>query len=150
MTATIKTMLLWTRKGCRKPKMQGTATAVCSAATIEQFRKMARAGEGRFWLVDARTAEEARRIIAAHVRGSLRVKEGRNSAAFIAVTDEGRTVALGRLAVAALGGAREACEKWDERIRRQGKVTERQSKALTGDEDLDMRRAFGRGPGGVL
>ena len=65
-----KTMILWTRKGCRKPKMLGTATAACSAATIHDMRCAARAGEGRLWIVDASSAVTARAAIARHKAGA--------------------------------------------------------------------------------
>jgi hypothetical protein len=94
----MKTMILWT-SGCRKPKMQGTATAVCSAVTIETFRRMARERKGYLWIVDAETAADAREMI-------KRYRAGLPAADMNATVDDGRTVALGTNACLAIGGAR--------------------------------------------
>ncbi len=139
----MKTLLLWTAKGCRKPKVQGTATAAGSAATIHTMRRSAGDGRGRLWVVDAATAAEARELIARH-------RAGESVAAMSAVVDDGRTVALGTQAVLAIGGANEAMRHWDARLARQGRVTVEQSKALTGDLDADMLRGLSGGAEGIL
>jgi len=139
----MKTLILWTPKKCRKAKTIGLATAVCSAATIVDLRRYARDGQGRLWIVDAATAEEARAIIARH-------KAGDDAAGMTAALDDGRTVAIGTQAVLAIGGANESRRKWDARLASQGRVTENQSRALTGDVDADMRRALSAGPAGLL
>jgi len=140
----MKTLLLWTAKGCRKPKMIGTATAVCSTATIHDMRRAATAGRGRLWIVDADTAADARDQIARHKAGEDGI------AAMTAVLDDGRTVAIGMRAVLAIGGANESRRNWDARIARQGRVTEDQSRALTGDLDTDMHRALSARPAALL
>jgi len=133
--ADTKVMILWVRKGARKPKMQGTATAVCSASKIETFRRMARAGRGRLYLIEGRTATEARYLIDGY-------RKDQEAFPVRMETDGGKTVALGARAVMAIGGAAEARENWDRRVREQGKVTERQSKALTGDHQEDLLRSM--------
>jgi len=130
-----KVMLLWTRKGCRKPKMEGTATAVCSAADIFHWRKYAREGKGRFWIVEARTAAEARYLIAGYLKDQEKF-------GISMVTDNGKTVALGTRAVLAIGGAQEACDNWDARIRQHGIVPIKNTRALTGDDGADMLRGM--------
>ena len=140
----MKTILLWTAKGCRKPKMQGTATAECSAVTIRNLRRSAADGRGRLWIVDATTAAEARELIARHKAGEDGV------AAMTAVVDDGRTVALGMQAVLAIGGADESLRNWDARIAGQGRVTANQSRALTGDLEADMLRGISGGPSDIL
>ena len=137
------TLLRWTATGCRKPKTQGTATAVCSAATTHHMRRSATDGRGRLWIVDAATAAEARELIARH-------KAGESVAAMSAVVDDGRTVALGMQAVLAIGGANESLRNWDARIAGQGRVTEDQSRALTGDIDADMLRGLSGGAAASL
>ena len=137
-----RTLLLWTAKGCRKPKMQGTATAVCSAVTIRNLRRSAADGRGRLWIVDAISAAHARGLIAKH-------KAGERGFAMSAVVDDGRTVALGMQAVLAIGGANESLRNWDARIAGQGRVTANQSRALTGDLEADMLRGLS-GPSDIL
>jgi hypothetical protein len=140
----MKTLLLWTAKGCRKPKVQGTATAAGSAATIHTMRRSATDGRGRLWIVDAATAAEARELIARHKAGEDGV------AAMSAVVDDGRTVALGTQAVLAIGGANESLRHWDARLARQGRVTVEQTRALTGDLEADMLRGLFGGAEGIL
>jgi len=123
----MKTVLFWLPKGCRKPKMQGLATAVCSAATIQVFRRMALDGKGKFFIVDCETAAQGRDIIKSRKAG------------MVANLDDGNTIVLGVTAVLAINGANESCANWDSRIAQNGKVSERESRALRGD-DSDMGR----------
>lgn len=148
-TMEVKTMILWTRKGCRKPKMIGTATAECSAATIHDLRTAARAKEGKLWIVDSHSAAGARASIARHKAGDTASSIARGSGMVLSV-DDGRTVALGFLAVLAVGGANESIRHWNDRIAHQGRVNTRQSRALTGDTEVDMIRALSDGPAGLL
>ena len=53
----MKTIIYFTAKRARTPKMQGLATASGSAVVIRELCRMAKAGEGRVCLVEAPTAE---------------------------------------------------------------------------------------------
>src|SRR6476661_3194767 len=61
----MKTIIFFTAKRARTPKMQGLATAAGSASIIRELCRLARGGKGRVYLVDAPTAEHGRRRIAA-------------------------------------------------------------------------------------
>ena len=58
-----KVMLLWVEKGCRKPKMQGTATSTGSVYAISDFRRMAQQGKGTFYIVQGKNVNIARKLI---------------------------------------------------------------------------------------
>ena len=131
----IKTMLLWTAKGCRKPKVLGSASSTCSAATIAQFRRMAAVGKGRFWIVTETTADGARNLIRVWKGATLAQRAALFQDGYGATYDNGRTVALGIDAVRAVRAAERSCARWDDRIRTQGRVTEKQSRALGGADD---------------
>lgn len=122
-----KTLLFWKPKGCRKPKMVGTATSKCSALTIMDFSRMAMKGDGTFYVVDAGSAEIGRAII------RIYNEEKANPERFkVPVSDtNGRIVAIGERALQALRGAGQSISMWDRRIQEQGRVTIKQSKALT-------------------
>lgn len=140
----MKTMLLWCPKGRRKPIMLGLATATCSAANIHHARRRAKHGQGRFYVVHAATAADARDLIKDHRAGQLQNQP------MVLVTDDGRTVAIGLEACLAIGGAADACARWDDRIRQHGSVPVRHTKALTGDIEADIKRATSRGIGGMF
>ena len=57
----MKTIIFYTAKRARTPKMQGLATAAGSASVIRELCRLARCGTGRVYLVDAPTAEHGRR-----------------------------------------------------------------------------------------
>jgi|TARA_Y100000310_G_C20642164_1_gene794597 hypothetical protein len=126
----MKTMLFWLRKRSRKPKMVGLATAAGSVLAISDYAAMAVRGDGRFFIVDAPTAAHGRRIIAAH-RSEQAQDIGR--AGLVFSSHDGRIVALGVNAIAAMSGAVEGVAMWDARIAGQGRVTVAQSRALTAD-----------------
>ena len=50
----MKTIIFFTAKRARIPKMQGLATAAGSASIIRELCRLARCGKGRVYLVDAR------------------------------------------------------------------------------------------------
>lgn len=60
----MKTIIFFTRKRARTPKLQGLATAAGSASVIRELCRLAKSGKGRVYLVDAPTAEHGRRRIA--------------------------------------------------------------------------------------
>jgi hypothetical protein len=65
----MKTIIFFTAKRARTPKMQGLATAAGSASIIRELCRLAKAGKGRVDLVDTPTAEHGRRRIAAFRAG---------------------------------------------------------------------------------
>lgn len=124
----MNTFLMWANKGERKPKVQGKATAQAAALTIYDFSRMAKSGRGRFYIVDAETAEAARKVIHAWDKES-----GRGIDVPVGETKfdgGGKITAIGARANQALEGAGVAISKWDERLAKQGKVTWAQSRAL--------------------
>ena len=140
----MKTLILWKRKRTRKPKMVGTATANCSTLTICDLSAMAERGDGKLYIVDAPTAAHARAIITAYEsdvpqdigRAGLTSQIGPN------------IVAIGVNAVRAIAGASEGKRHWDARIRRDGRVKIRDSKALgrrSDDIEPNMADYFGQG-----
>ena len=101
----MKTIIYFTAKRARTPKMQGLATAAGSASIIRELCRLARCGKGRVYLVDAPTAEHGRRCIAAFRAGD---KPDIGAPPMTTVLDNGRVVAIGADACLALAGASEA------------------------------------------
>jgi hypothetical protein len=124
----MKTMLLWKRARARTWKMQGTATAVCSAATISQFCSMAEDKKGHFAIVHAENAEEARIILRAWKDAPERFKSG-----MVTSRADGRILAFGPEGAHALAGTAHAIANWDHRIQTQGRVSANQSRAIRPD-----------------
>jgi len=123
----MKTIIFYTRKGARKAKQQGLATAPGSAVTIHTLSQMALRGDGRLYIVDAPTAQHGRRLIEMHWDGS-RPDIGASPAT--TVLAGGRIVALGLNAMQALAGASEAIRHWEARLARGGSVRIRDTTAL--------------------
>ncbi len=144
-----KVILFWTAKGCRKPKMQGTATASCSAATIRDFMIRADEGKGKFYIVECSNAAHGRDMISDHRAMAFGVDRTATAVGIKSVL--GNTVALGMRAVAAISGAADSIRQWDSRIATQGRVTTNQSRALQpnsdGLETLTLDGVFGGGLG---
>ena len=133
----MKTMIFWLRKGCRKPKMQGLATAPGSASTIEHFVRMAKEGRGRLFIVDGDFATEGRELIDEHLRAK---SDAIVRPSVVGMKFEGdRILALGVHACAAIAGATEATRNWDHRLARDGRVKIADTTALG-------RRTDGRTP----
>ena len=122
----MKTMIFFTRKRARTPKMQGLATAAGSASVIRELCRQARSGKGRVYLVDAPTAGHGRRRIAAF----LASQQPDIGAPMTAVLDNGRVVAIGANACLALAGASEAIRHWNARLHRDGRVKVQDTVAL--------------------
>ncbi len=112
----MKTILLFSRKGCRKPKQVGLATANGSAHCIRDFRNLIKSEGGKFFIVDAEDVTKAREIIATQ----------QPSQTF----DDGKTMCVGDKAVLAIAGSAKALSEWDRNLEKQGRVYNRQSKAL--------------------
>jgi hypothetical protein len=123
----MKTIIFYTRKGARRAKQQGLATAPGSAVTIRTLSQMALRGDGRLYIVDAPTAEHGRRLIAAHRTGSCPDIGAPPTKTVLA---DGRIVALGLNAMQALAGASEAIRHWETRLARDGSVRIRDTSAL--------------------
>jgi hypothetical protein len=123
---------MWLPKRCRKPKQVGLATADCSALTIHDFTRMAERGDGRLFILTTRSADMARRVIAEYRRWTPEELEDalRQPGAALETRVDGRVVAIGPKAVAALAGTDESIARWEDRRRRQGRVYVRQSRAL--------------------
>src|ERR1700756_1862540 len=98
----MKTIIFFTARRARTPKMQGLATAAGSASVIRELCWLARCGKGRVYLVDAPTAEHGRRRIAAFRVGD---KPDIGAPSVTTVLDNGRVVAIGANACLALAGA---------------------------------------------
>ena len=123
----MKTIIFYTRRGARKAKQQGLATAPGSAVTINTLTQMALRGDGRLYIVDAPTAEHGRRLIEMHRTGlqpDIGVPPTKT------VLANGRIVALGLNAMQALAGASEAIRHWEARLARDGQVRLRDTTAL--------------------
>jgi hypothetical protein len=123
----MKTIVFFTARRARSPKMQGLATAAGSASVIRELCRLARCGKGRVYLVDAPTAEHGRRRIAAFRTGE---KLDIGAPPMTTVLDNGRVVAIGANACEALAGASEAIRHWDARLRRDGRVKVQDTVAL--------------------
>ena len=121
----MKTIIFFTAKRARTPKMQGLATAAGSASVIRELCWLA--GKGRVYLVEAPTAEHGRRRIAAFRAGE---RPDIGAPPMTTVIDDGRVVAIGADACLALAGASEAIRHWDARLRRDGKVKVQDTIAL--------------------
>src|SRR6202022_5206968 len=115
----MKTIIFFTAKKARTPKMQGLASAAGSASIIRELCRLAKAEKGRVYLVDAPTAEHGRRRIAAYRAGE---KPDIGAPPVTTVLDNGRVVAIGADACLALAGASEAIRHWDARLRRDGRA----------------------------
>ena len=59
----MKTMCMWVRSGCRKPKFEQLATTPGAAGYIINTAQAAKAKRGKLYIVDAKTADHARTII---------------------------------------------------------------------------------------
>ena len=141
----MKTIILWRRRRARTFKQVGTATAVCSAANIAGFWNAAHKGEGTLAIVDAPTAERARRMIAAHL-SKAKMDIGKPGVTGNHGGD--RVITLGALAALAIAGASEACRNWDARLIRDGRVRVQDTKALGSRSDrvsFSITDAFGEG-----
>jgi hypothetical protein len=141
----MKTIIFFTRKRARTPKMQGLATAAASASVIRELCRLARCDKGRVYLVDAPTAEQGRRRISAFHAGQ---KPDIGAPPMTAVLDNGRVVAIGANACLALAGASEAIRHWDARLRRDGRVKVQDTVALGPRSDgirPSLPDAFGDG-----
>jgi hypothetical protein len=123
----MKTIIFFTRKRARTPKMQGLATAAGSASVIRELCRLARCGKSRVYLVDAPTAEHGRRRIAGFLGGQ---QPDIGTPPMTAAIDNGRVVAIGANACLALAGASEAIRHWYARLRRDGRVKVQDTVAL--------------------
>jgi hypothetical protein len=141
----MKTLIMWKRKRARTFKMWGTATADCSACTINSAWRMAANGEGTLAIVDAPTAEHARRLLAAHLSGQ---RADLGAPGVVGHHCDGRVITIGGNAALAIAGASEAIRHWDSRLARDGKVRVADTRALGARTDgipFHIADAFGQG-----
>jgi hypothetical protein len=141
----MKTIILWRRKRARTFKQVGTATADGSAANIASLWRMAQKGDGALAIVDAPTAEHARRAIAAHL---CKAKMDIGKPGITGSHGDDRVITLGANAALAIAGASEACRHWDARLARDGRVRVQDTKALGNRSDgvsFAITDAFGGG-----
>jgi hypothetical protein len=146
MSKTLRVIIFWLPKRCRKAKQVGLATAVGSAATIHELARVAFEGRGRLFVVEAPTAEYGRQLIRAH-QSHNRPEIG--APGMTTVLANGRVVAIGTGACLALAGAADSIRQWDSRIATRGRVTCDESRALRGDpfRSWNPENAFGEGLG---
>jgi hypothetical protein len=146
----MKTLILWKRKRARTFKQWGTATADCSVLTIGNGWRKAARGEGTLAIVDAPTAEHARRLIAA-VYQDRTVRTGAvdiGAPGIVGQHLDGRVITIGANAALALAGASEGARNWDKRIARDGRVRVADTRALGQRTDgamFNVHDAFGHG-----
>jgi hypothetical protein len=141
----MKTLILWRRKRARTFKQWGTATADGSACTIRAGWNMAERGDGTLAIVDAPTAEHARRAITAHL---AKQRQHIGAPDVSGTYCDGRVIAIGAQAVLAIAGASEAIRHWDARLARDGKVRIADTSALGQRSDgasFSVHDAFGAG-----
>jgi hypothetical protein len=124
---TMKTMIFWLRKGARKPKMHGLATAAGSIYAISDFSNMAKDGKGKLFIVDGPTAEHGRRTIQAYRQGQ-NLDLGR--AAMTACLHGGAVVAIGANACMSIAGASEAKRNHEHRRVRDHGVKVKDTRAI--------------------
>lgn len=128
----MKIMLMWLRKGHRKPKMEGLATAADSASTIWHLCQSAKKGYGRAYIIEARTADAARQIIYQYKKlKKIQDPEKRFNPSVILSLCDDRVVAIGANSVLAIAGASEAIRLWDYRIKKHIGVPPHMTKALS-------------------
>jgi len=123
-----KVMLMWLKQRCRKPKMEGLATADDSASRIYWMCQHAKKKYGSAYIIEATSANEARQYI--YQFQKLRKEDERFNPNVVMSLCSDRVVAIGARSILALAGASEAILRWDDRIRQYGKVPGHMTNAL--------------------
>ena len=145
----MKTMCMWVRSGCRKPKFEQLATTPGAAGYIINTAQAAKANRGRLYIVDAKTADHARLIINVYTSA---VKNRHKSLppniipVVLSLCDD-RIVAIGKTAVLAIHGASRANRLWQQRIKQYGAVPNNMDNPLHHDNlnPFSMDDSFGKG-----
>ena len=141
----MKTMCMWVRSGCRKPKFEQLATTPGAAGYIINTAQAAKAKRGKLYIVDAKTADHARTIINLYNK-HLAPADPDLLPVVLSLCDD-RIVAIGTTAVFAIHGASRAARLWDHRIAKYGAVPDAMDNPLHQDNlhPYSMDDAFGKG-----
>ena len=140
----MKIMLMWLRKGHRKPKMEGLATAADSASTIWHLCQSAKKGYGRAYIIEERTADAARQVIYQYRKLKKQGKSFNPSVVLSLCNDH--VVAIGANSVLAIAGASEAIRLWDYRLKKHIGVPPHMTKALSSAnlKNVNLDTVFGQ------
>lgn len=117
----MKTIMLYTRSGCRKPKQCGLATASFAGMTIRDYRSLAARGDGKFWIVEADNVDEARKII---LQGNYSDNPRWKS------FDNGNTRTYGDTSHNAIEGSQRVINDWNKNLQQYGRVPRSKTYAL--------------------
>ena len=141
----MKTMCMWVRSGCRKPKFEQRATTPGAAGYIINTAQAAKAKRGKLYIIDAKTADHARTIINLYNK-HLAPADPDLLPVVLSLCDD-RIVAIGTTAVFAIHGASRAARLWDHRIAKYGAVPDAMDNPLHQDNlhPYSMDDAFGKG-----
>jgi hypothetical protein len=120
----MKTMCMWVRSGCRKPKFERLASTPGAAGYIISTTKAAREMRGKLYIVDAKTADHARTIIKLYTTSKKERHKTLNPNVLPVVLSlcDDRIVAIGPTACAAIHGASRANRMWNQRLAKYGAV----------------------------
>ena len=145
----MKTMCMWVRSGCRKPKFEQLATTPGAAGYIINTAQAAKANRGRLYIVDAKTADHARLLIniyTDHVKNRHKCLPTYIIPVDLSLCDD-RIVAIGRTAALAIHGASRANRLWQQRIKQYGAVPDNMDNPLHHDNlnPFSMDDSFGKG-----
>ena len=145
----MKTMCMWVRSGCRKPKFEQLATTPGAAGYIINTAQAAKAKRGKLYIVDANTANHARTIINLYNEAVAKRAKTLNPNLLPVVLSlcDDRIVAIGITACSAIHGASRAARLWDHRIAKYGAVPDAMDNPLHHDNlhPPSMDDAFGKG-----
>tara|TARA_R110000824_G_scaffold11811_2_gene51955 strand:- start:99 stop:542 length:444 start_codon:yes stop_codon:yes gene_type:complete len=143
----MKIMLMWLRKGHRKPKMEGLATADDSASRIWHMCQSAKKGYGRAYIIEAKSADAARQIIYQYKKLKKTKDPAKpfNPRVILSLHDD-HVVAIGHNAVLAIAGASEAIRLWEYRRKKHVGVPVHMTKALhpINLKNLNLDTVFGQ------
>ena len=144
----MKTMCMWVRSGCRKPKFEQLATTPGAAGYIINTAQAAKANRGRLYIVDAKTADHARLIIKVYTSAvnTHKCLPANVMPVVLSLCDD-RIVAIGKTAVLAIHGASRAARLWNQRIKQYGAVPDNMDNPLHHDNlnPFSMDDSFGKG-----
>jgi hypothetical protein len=145
----MKTMCMWVRSGCRKPKFERSAKSPGAAGYIINTAQAAKANRGKLYIVDAKTADHARAII--HLYTTAKKERHKtldpNVLPVVLSLCDDRIVAIGTTALHAIHGASRAARLWDQRIAKYGAVPDAMDNPLHHDNlnPPSMADSFGEG-----
>ncbi|MAN63859.1 MAG: hypothetical protein CMI60_18140 [Parvibaculum sp.] len=145
----MKTMCMWVRSGCRKPKFEQLASTPGAAGYIINTAQAAKAKRGKLYIVDAKTADHARTIINIYTISKQERRKPVSLHALPVVLSlcDDRIVAIGATALHAIHGASRAARLWDQRIAKYGAVPDAMDNPLHHDNlnPPSMADSFGEG-----